>query len=283
MKIFFSPKCLNYHHPGHPESPERIRSVHDYLEARKYSFSEPHPCNKDDILRVHSEEHLKNLIQESFLDMDTPVLPDIAEFAMLSAGSAILAADSAIQGETAFSLMRPPGHHATRNQVMGFCYLNNIAIAVARHLESHPENRVAILDFDCHHGNGTEDIFLENPSVLYVSLHQTPLYPGTGLDSRSNAINFTLPPGTGETTYLEALDNAFAKISEFKPDLLAVSAGFDTFKEDPLTQIDLDIGTYKKIGNRISALNKTTFIVMEGGYSPKLPECVGDFLKGMEG
>jgi len=157
---------------------------------------------------------------------------------------------------------------------MGFCYLNNIAMAVARLLAGHPDMKVAILDIDCHHGNGTEDIFLGNPKVHFVSLHQSPLYPGTGLESRANCMNFPLEPGTDGARYLEVLKTACKGIEKFKPDILAVSAGFDTYSKDPLSHMNLTVDTYADIGERIALFRKHTFIVLEGGYSSDLHLCV---------
>ena len=281
MKIFYSTECLSYKSPGHPESPERIRSTHALLKKNGFTFAKPQPCIDEDILRAHSNELLQAVKDGTFFDSDTPVLPKIVDYARLAAGSAILAAETALNKEPAFSLMRPPGHHATRDRVMGFCYFNNIAIASAKYLAENPDKKVAILDIDCHHGNGTEDIFLGNDSLLYVSLHQSPLYPGTGLESRENALNFPLPPGTGEDEYTATLKKACEKITEYNPSLLGVSAGFDTFKEDPLTQLNLGITTYNKIGKMIIRLQKPTFFVMEGGYSLKLSQCVLAFLEGV--
>jgi len=282
MKIFFSPECLSYHSPGHPESPERIRSIHEHLKERGFTFIEPQPCSEEDILRVHSRELLTGVKTGTLFDGDTPPIPRIEHFASLSGGSAILASETVLEEGAAFSLMRPPGHHATRTRVMGFCYFNNIAIAAAKYLENNTNEKVAVLDIDCHHGNGTEEILLGKTSALYVSLHQSPLYPGTGLESRENALNFPLPPGTGEDEYLKILETACKEITDFNPSLLGISAGFDTFQEDPLTQLDLEIETYGKIGKTIAGLKKPTFIVMEGGYSAKLPECVFEFLRGLE-
>jgi acetoin utilization deacetylase AcuC-like enzyme len=282
MKIFYSSECLTYNQPGHPESPERIRSTSEFLKEQGFSFVEPQPCEEEDILLVHTNEHLNNIKENHFFDSDTPALPNIFNHALLAAGSAILSAKTAIQEDSAFSLIRPPGHHATRNRIMGFCYLNNIAIAASKYIKNHPEKKAAILDIDCHHGNGTEDIFLGNPSVLYVSLHQSPLYPGTGRESHDNCLNFPLPSGTSETEYLSTLNSACEKISEFNPSLIGISAGFDTYKGDPLTQFNLDKTTYKKIGEIISNLSKPLFIIMEGGYSRDLPQCVFEFLKGLE-
>jgi len=282
LKYFFSPRCLEYGQQGHPESPERVLAIYNYLKKKNISFIEPTLCRDEDIIRVHSFLLLEKVRNGQFIDLDTPALPNIYEYARLSAGGAILALQSAVTGEMGFSLMRPPGHHATKNSVMGFCYFNNIAIATARFLADDPSAKAAILDIDCHHGNGTEDIFKTNPSVLYVSLHQSPLYPGTGLESGENVLNYPLPPGTGEPEYLKTLEIACEKIEEFKPDVLGISAGFDTFEEDPLTQMMLKVETYNQIGKLISRIERPTFIVLEGGYSTRLPQCVDSFINGLK-
>ncbi len=280
MKLFFSSQCLDYSQPGHPESPERIKSTFEYLKKEGYHFDKPEACGEEDILRVHSKEHFQGIQTGRLYDYDTPVIPHIIDYARLAAGSAIVASEHALKGETSFSLMRPPGHHATRQRVMGFCYLNNIAIAISRFVDKNPRQKAAILDIDCHHGNGSEAIFGGNPSVLYISLHQSPLYPGTGLESRENCINFPLQPNTNESVYLKTLEKACQALIDFDPSLLGISAGFDTYRGDPLTQFGLDIVSYTKIGETIQTLKKPTFIVMEGGYSPDLPKCVHALIKG---
>ncbi len=210
-------------------------------------------------MRVHTREQLEAVRSGTFDDADTPFFPDIFEIAKLSAGAAMLAAEHALAGRPAFSLMRPPGHHAERNRVMGFCYFNNIAIAVAKVLQSSPRvQRVAILDFDCHHGNGTEDIFRGDERVLFVSLHQSPCYPGTGIMSGANCINYPLAPGTGPEKFLETLDEAMERIRGFDPQLLAVSAGFDSFKNDPITHMGLEVETFYEIGRRVADLTQPT-------------------------
>jgi acetoin utilization deacetylase AcuC-like enzyme len=282
MKIFYSPKCLEYLQLGHPESPDRIGGTADWLQHNGFSLIKPTPCSEKDILRVHTRAMLDGIKQGTQYDPDTPPIPGILDYAILSAGSAIQAADLAAKGESAFSLMRPPGHHALKDRVMGFCYLNNIAIATAKYLDQFPENRVSILDIDCHHGNGTEAIFQNNSSVLYVSLHQSPLYPGTGLQSHDNCNNFPLLPGTEEAKYLEVLHRACEDIKNFLPYLIGISAGFDTHQGDPLTQLNLTVETYQKIGEVIANLNIPTFIVMEGGYSSDLPDCVFSFIQGFD-
>src|SRR5579859_4857702 len=244
MVILNSAHCLDYADAGHPESPERVRSAVAQLRKGVHTWIEPVPCTEEDILRVHTREMLDSVRTGSFTDADTPFFPQILEIAKLSAGAAILAAESALAGRPALSLMRPPGHHAKRNRVMGFCYFNNLAIAVAKVLESR-NMKVAILDFDCHHGNGTEDIFCGDKRVLFTSLHQSPYYPETGIMSGSNCFNYPLPPGTGPEKFLATLDEAIDHIHDFKPGLLSVSAGFDSYKNDPLpdTDIRLEIET----------------------------------------
>ena len=174
---------------------------------------------------------------------------------------------------------------------MGFCYLNNIAIAVAHALGSpSPVQRVAILDFDCHHGNGTEDIFRGDERVLFVSLHQSPCYPGTGLTTQDNCLNYPLPPGTRPAQFLAALDEGLERIRDFQPGLLAVSAGFDAYKGDPITNMDLEIETFYEIGRRVADVTERApsapavpcFAVLEGGYSREFAQCVEAFVNGWE-
>jgi len=282
MNLYYSPHCIEYSHEGHPESSDRILSTGAYLKNEGYTFLQPAPADREDILRVHTEAMVEAVETGCFSDPDTPVLPDIDRYAKLAAGSAVMAAESAIRGEPAFSLMRPPGHHATADRVMGFCYFNNIAVAAARYLYRNPDSKVAILDIDCHHGNGTETIFLGNDAVLYVSLHQSPLFPGTGLQSRQNCMNFPLEPGTEEKTYLETLEKACGLVDAFQPSLLGISAGFDTYKSDPLAHLQLDMDTYYQIGRMIADLKLPAFAVLEGGYSHDLPQCVGRFLDGIQ-
>jgi acetoin utilization deacetylase AcuC-like enzyme len=282
VNLFYSSACLNYEQPRHPESPERVRAAADLLRARGYSFMDAEPCSHEKILRVHERGMFESVLNGTHADADTPVLPGIFDIALLSAGAAIQACRSASLGVNSFSLMRPPGHHATPRRVMGFCYFNNMAVAVFDHGMRHPGARVAILDIDCHHGNGTEEIFWGNPDVLFVSLHQSPCYPGTGLASRDNCLNYPLPPGTAEKEYLETLESACGRIKAFDPVLVGISAGFDTHKNDPLTRFGLETATYGQISKSILGLGKPVFALLEGGYGKELPECVLNFIKGME-
>jgi len=279
MKVIYSERCLEYTSAEHPESPERIRRIVDALKSENgYAFVEPKPCSTDDLLLVHTQEHIDRVRNNEFSDADTPNIPDIYRYASLAVGSAITASHIAEKEGVAFSLARPPGHHAERERVGGFCYFNNIAVAVAKLLKQ--GKKVAILDIDVHHGNGTQDIFLGKENVLYCSLHQVPLYPGTGWRSENNCHNFPLPPGTDGKQYLEALRLGIQYIRLFKPDILAVSVGFDTYKGDPLAQLKLEIDDYEDIGMEIRKLNKSTFFVLEGGYSPDIGTCVVKFFEG---
>lgn len=278
MVLIYSPQCLGYATPGHPESPQRVSRTAALLHKGHNVWLTPTPCDDADLLRVHAAEHLEAVRTGRYYDADTPWTPAMDGLARLAAGAAILAGEQAWQGQPAFSLMRPPGHHAERNRVMGFCYYNNVAVAAARLLAVRGVQRVAILDFDCHHGNGTEDIFRGEERVLFVSLHQSPCYPGTGLVSAGNILNFPLRPGTQPTEFLEALEVALDRIRAWRPEVLAISAGFDSFREDPLTQMALEVETFHGIGLRIRALGLPAFAVLEGGYSRELPECVEAFV-----
>ncbi len=280
MKIFFSNKCLEYSQSGHPESPERVNSTYHYLKEKGFKFIEPTPCTEEDILLAHSSKLLDEVKRERFFDLDTPALPGIFEYARLAAGSAINAAMLCLKGEKTFSLMRPPGHHATKNSLGGFCYFNNIAIASLKAKEK--VGKIVIIDFDCHHGNGTENIFFGKKDFLYLSLHQSPLYPGTGLISRENCINYPLAANMPPDKYLFSLGEGLKQIEQFNPELLAISAGFDSYRLDPITSLSLEKDTYKEIGRMLSKLKKPLFAVLEGGYSRDIPECIFQFLIGLE-
>jgi len=276
-KIIFSEKCLEYG-SWHIEGPERVKRAYEILRERGYEFLTPEPAAEEDVLRVHDDEYVWNLKNGLEEDADTPAYENIYEYARLSAGGAILAAK--VNG---FSLMRPPGHHAGRNgaalgaYTRGFCYLNNIAIAV-----KHLNKPTLILDIDGHHGNGTQEIFLGDKKVTYVSLHRHPHYPGTGYNSEANCLNFPLWADCGDEAHLKTLDEALGKVDVGKFDVVAVSAGFDTHAGD-LASLSLTEKGYKEIGKRIAALNKPTFFVLEGGYRGEIiGKDIDQLLKGME-
>lgn len=284
MKILFSEKCLQYWQPGHPESPDRVKRTFNLLKEKNFEFLESEPCSEKDLLLVHEKNYVETIKGGRFYDSDTPNLSDIFEYARLSAGSAIKAMEIAMKGEKTFSLMRPPGHHAGKNgkalyaPSLGFCYFNNVAIAIKKALNF--VKKVTIIDIDCHHGNGTQEIFFGDKRVLYVSLHLNDFYPGTGRQTEKNCINFPLPFGIDEETYFEKFSLALKEVKKFNPDLIAVSAGFDGHKNDPLTMggLGLNEESYRKIAESIVNLKKPSFAVLEGGYGEEFPECVYEFL-----
>ncbi|MEM2915123.1 MAG: histone deacetylase, partial [Candidatus Bathyarchaeia archaeon] len=263
MYIVFSEKCLEYWEPGHPESPERVYNVYRLLREKEFKFISAEPCAEEDLLLVHKRDFIEKIKNGAFYDSDTANLPGMYEYARLSAGAAIKSMRLALNGEKAFSLMRPPGHHAGINgralgaPSLGFCYFNNIAIACKKALSE--VKKVAIIDIDCHHGNGTQEIFFKEPRVLYVSLHRHGVYPGTGGTSEGNCLNYPLRSHVGESEYLETLKSALKKVKQFNPNLTAVSAGFDTHKRDPVCGLGLSEEVYSVIGMLIARLKREIF------------------------
>ena len=281
--IIYSDEYLKHDRAGHPENASRLRAVMDYLreKLKPLKIAEPERANKSEVCAVHTEEHFEYIkaLSEAgggSIGLDTYVTGESFEVALLAAGGAVKAVDLAAQEGHAFALVRPPGHHATRDQAMGFCLFNNIAIAACYALEQGIARRVLILDIDVHHGNGTQEIFYSSPEVLFISLHQHPLYPGTGYveelgegEGRGFTVNIPLPPGTGDGSYLRALEEIAMPIAEqFSPDLLLVSAGYDTAGEDPLGGMLLSQGSYWQIGRRLRKLCSRVALTLEGGYSP---------------
>lgn len=287
MKIITDPGCLEYSARGHPERPARISRTVELLKAQdklQVTWAEPIPVSDDIIRRAHTPNHVENLARStSDFDADTPAYPNIAEHARRSVGGALLALQCARAGETAFSLLRPPGHHATYGCAMGFCYLNSIAIAV---LEARAQGceRVAVFDFDVHHGNGTEDILLDVPGCIFVSVHQHPAYPGTGLENRGgNCFNFPVAPAVPRADYVKTLSNAFEVVKKFQPEMIAVSAGFDAYSHDPLANGTLEAEDFHWLGETIRQSGMPAFSILEGGYSNALPELILAYLTGLNG
>jgi acetoin utilization deacetylase AcuC-like enzyme len=215
-------------------------------------------------------------------DTDTPCFPRIHEHAFRSVGGALHALKAARAGEAAFSLLRPPGHHATRDRAMGFCYLNSMAIAVLEALET-GASRVAVFDFDVHHGNGTEAILVDRADCAYFSVHQYPAYPGTGTRSFKNCHNYPVAPGAARDTYRAALQRALKEMEGFQPTLIGVSAGFDAYRGDPLCDEPLEADDFYWLGEMIRKMKLPAFSLLEGGYSHELPELIFAYLKGLTG
>jgi acetoin utilization deacetylase AcuC-like enzyme len=288
MKVITDERCTGYHSAGHPERPQRIsRTVEKFKVQTELpiNWAQPLATVPDElILRAHTKEHLARVRKPAGdFDGDTPEHPNIVEHALRSIGGALQAMAAARRGEMAFSLLRPPGHHATRERAMGFCYLNSAAISVLEAL-ANGVKKVAVYDFDVHHGNGTEAILVNNPDAVFVSIHQHPCYPGTGTANVGrNCFNYPVAPRTPRTEYRKILERALNDVKKAKPELLAVSAGFDAYARDPLAQETLEAEDYHWLGESMRALGTPVFSVLEGGYSSDLPELILAYLKGLEG
>ena len=285
MLIVHDPQCVEYSAPGHPERPARIARTVPVLKERhaKWEWRKPGAGTRQQLLRAHSAEHI-DLIRNprGDFDADTLAYPNIEDYAKLSAGAAIESVRAAMEGERAFSLMRPPGHHATRSQAMGFCYFSNIAVAALDALEQGAK-RVAIWDFDAHHGNGTEDIVAHHDRIRFASIHQFPAYPGTGARSFANVYNYPVAPLTPRNQHVEVCRRALDTLIEFQPDLILVSAGFDAYARDPLVQMTLEQENFATFGEWLRNLDVPISVILEGGYSDDLPELIDAFLTAWSG
>jgi len=286
MKIITDERCLEYGLPGHPARPDRVSATIRHLRAQTAlptAWLAPTAAGDATILRAHSARHLARLEQPIDFDADTPWFAGIADHARRSAGAALDALQLARTGESAFSLMRPPGHHATREQAMGFCYLNSVAIAALEALAG-GFHRVAVFDFDVHHGNGTEAILVNHHGAAFFSIHQHPCYPETGAANVGhNCFNFPVPPAAPRRVYRAALSAALDGLKKFNPDLLAVSAGFDAYVGDPLAQGALETEDFHWLGRSLQDLGVPVFSVLEGGYSDDLPQLIHAYLLGLTG
>ena len=285
MIVFHDPRCVQYSRAGHVERPARISRTIALLQKRHpaWQWREPACADEAMLLRAHSAGHVEAIrTAMGDFDADSPVYPEVFEHAARASGAAVEVARSALRGEPSFSLMRPPGHHAMREQAMGFCYFNHIAVAALDALE-HGAERVAIWDFDAHHGNGTEHIVRGNARVTFASIHQYPCYPGTGARSFGNIHNFPVRPYTPRAKHMAAVEQALETLLAAKPDLLLVSAGFDAYARDPITEMTLEPEDFATCGKWLSDLKTPTGAILEGGYSDDLPELVAAFLAGWIG
>jgi acetoin utilization deacetylase AcuC-like enzyme len=274
---------------GHPERPARAEAVRDALNAAGIATRGRHVATRmatdEELVRVHSAAYLEKLARvvpgkSGWLDADTYFSPDTWDAARAAAGSTAQLAIDVLHGQLAhgISVVRPPGHHATRDRAMGFCLLNNAAAAAAA-VRAQGAARVAILDWDVHHGNGTQDIFWNDPNVLYLSVHQFPFYPGTGAATEIGGagaigatVNVGLPAGCGDAEYAAVFDHVFLpKLAVFRPDVLLISAGFDAFQHDPLAGMRVTHAGFAAMAHRLRAAadrwsQGRVVAVLEGGY-----------------
>ena len=287
LQLYTHAVCLQHDPgPGHAESPARLRAVLKALDQDRFAVIdrvEAPRATREQLLRVHTTDHVDRILsitpvdETVRLDEDTLMSPASAEAGLRAAGALVAAVDAVMQGSAnrAFCAVRPPGHHATADTAMGFCLFNNVAVAAAHALAAHGLKRVAIADFDVHHGNGTQDIFQREPRVLFLSSHQSPLYPGTGSVEEKgvgNVINAPLSPGDGSYEFRELWNGALLpRLHAFKPQLLLISAGFDAHRNDPLADIRLQTEDYAWITERLVDVARThaegrVVSTLEGGY-----------------
>ena len=271
---------------GHPEKIDRVTVVIDNfkkLDNKDLVWKKPSRFDRSLLEITHNSDYI-NFVEKSFpekglsfLDGDTIVSPGSKDATSDAVGSIITAIDG-VQNkdfENAFCAVRPPGHHAEKNKAMGFCIYNNVAVGANYLINKYKLKKIAIIDFDVHHGNGTQDIFYDNEKVLYISTHQYPYYPGSGTNDEkgkhNNILNIPLPAGTTSEEYLNAYEIVLKKIKEFKPEFILLSAGFDAHKDDPLAQLQLESKDFYNITKRTLELSKQycdgkVVSILEGGY-----------------
>ena len=298
MRFGYSDTCLK-HTPGtrHPESPDRLRAIREGLKRKHgVEYVEADPASIDVIAAVHDRSYVERL-QEFCAggggqwDPDTTAVAETWDAVVRSAGLACWAAESALEGadgrETPFSIGRPPGHHAVEDDAMGFCFVNNVAVAAQHAIDAYGVDRVAIIDWDVHHGNGTQDIFYDRDDVYTVSIHEGGLYPGTGQvgeigegAGEGTTMNIPMPSGSETPAYVRALEDlVMPAIASFDPGLVLVSAGFDAHRHDPISRVRLSTEGYAVMTDRIRSLaadvDAPLAFVLEGGYGLEvLADCV---------
>jgi acetoin utilization deacetylase AcuC-like enzyme len=311
IAVVWDPLFVEHQAPGpaphaHPERPERLEAARQglfsALRDERVKALSPRDASDDELGRVHDPRYVEELSaisgRRGYLDADTFYSPASHAAAVRAAGGCVEMVDTVLRGDAAYgvALVRPPGHHARPGTAMGFCLLNNIAVAAA-HARARGCERVAIVDWDVHHGNGTQEMFYTDPSVLYVSLHQWPLYPGTGArgevgsgDGVGATVNVPLSPGAGDAAYVAAMDRIVAPaVAEFAPDLLLISAGYDAHESDPLAAMRLTAWGYAEMTRRLMAAMPDGFggklaLVLEGGYDlDALRDSLGATLDALEG
>ncbi len=284
------PRYIEHHMPGHPEHAGRIQAVWKKLEstglAARMKRIEPHPVTDEQILLVHSEEYLAMLNwmtghHHTWFDADTYALPQTPEIARLAAGGVVAAVDAVLKQTTdnALAVVRPPGHHALEGRGMGFCILGNVPIAARHAQKAYGVERVMIVDFDVHHGNGTQDMFYGDDSILFISTHQSPFYPGTGFaneigrdQGRGYTINIPMPAGHGDQSFgLLYQEIVWKAARRFRPQLILISAGFDAHWTDPLAMMRLSLEGYAHLTHELVRMAEELcdghiVFALEGGY-----------------
>jgi len=274
----------------HPESPKRLLAVKEVLDGdgvgKELQHLEPRDATKDEIAYIHTASYVEEVAatdgQEMvMLDPDTTTCPETYRAALLAAGGVMNTADAVLEGKVknAFAFIRPPGHHAERDRAMGFCFFNNIAIAVEHLIKKKGVERVAIVDFDVHHGNGTQHAFYDRDDVLFTSIHRGPFYPGSGAEEEKGSgkgsgytLNVPLSTGADDDAYKRALDKLILPtVREFKPQIILCSAGFDAHRRDPLGGMRITTDGYRWIGRTLGDFSKDLCggkiaYVLEGGY-----------------
>ncbi|MDQ2868779.1 MAG: histone deacetylase [Verrucomicrobiota bacterium] len=282
--ISHDPRCADYERADKPERPQRILETVPLLKKRHadWKWITPKSATQKEIKRAHSAAHLEIIRHPpGDFDEDCPAYENLYQHAARSAGAALAASRAAVEGERAFSLMRPPGHHALRHRPLGFCYFNNIALAAFDALARGVE-RVAIWDFDAHHGNGTEAIVANSAAIRFASVHQFPAWPMTGAESFANIHNFPLAPYAPREPHMQAIERALEILLEFKPQLLLVSAGFDGFIDDPITEMSLEREDFATLGKWLREAAVPAAAMLEGGYSDELPFLADAFLSAWD-
>ena len=288
MAIAFISHALCFRHEmgdGHPERPERLAAIEDRLLASRLDYlvvrAEAPEATREQLLRVHDAAYVDGLERLApatgyvHLDPDTAMNPYTYPAALRAAGAAVLATDLVIarRAEAAFCSVRPPGHHAERARAMGFCFFNNVAVAAAHALDHHALRRVAIVDFDVHHGNGTEEMFRDDSRVLMVSTFQHPFYPGSGVEGRSERmVNVPLPAGAGSREFRAAVNEEWLPaLDRFAPEMVFFSAGFDAHRDDEMAMLRLVESDYSWVTQQVRAIAARTaegriVSTLEGGY-----------------
>jgi acetoin utilization deacetylase AcuC-like enzyme len=289
--LYFShPSSLEHDTGAHPENASRLRAIEAALDEAEWPGLErvqAPAATRDQLARVHTPEHIDAIERFAasgggMLDIDTAGSEGSFEAALHAAGGPVNATDRLLAGEDrfAFCALRPPGHHAEAARAMGFCLFNNVAVAAAHAIEAGGAERVLVLDWDVHHGNGTEAIFAESDEVLYASIHQWPLYPGTGPADymgtgagEGYTVNLPVPPGSGSETFLSLVQHVVVPMArEFRPGLLAISAGYDAHRDDPLAECEVDTEGFADMAATMRALagelDVPVLVCLEGGYEP---------------